>query len=365
MTAATVTRKFTEEQVGLIRRTMMEGASPDDVAVFVATCERTGLDPFARQIMPQKRTSKFKDARGNWSQKTVWSTLTTIDGLRKIAVDSGAYEGQEGPYWCGQDGDWKDVWLAPTAPKASRVVVHRTNFKHGLTGVALFDSYAQRKQDGTLNNIWETLGEVMIAKCAEALALRKAFPNEMAGLYTTDEMPQADNPKHQGKEEAPEPPPEAKPAAEPTAQPAVKPKQDEPWGHWSLEQREQFSILKGRLYEAMKAAGAADGWNDQNEKWSKFCMESATPDAALERLRVFVEKCEDALKHKAEAPPQQSPSEDLASNWEKVRAKAPYSKLTAPKWKGEMERMESEWSADREDAQLAILEGQRKLLRML
>lgn len=180
-------RKFKEDEIGLIARTMMQGATADDVAWFIKTCERTGLDPFARQIMPTSRNSRQTDG----SYKTTWSSLTTIDGLRKIAVDSGDYEGQEGPWWCGEDGEWKEVWTDPKKPcLAAKVLVHRKNFKTGMTGIAKYASYVQRKKDGNPNNVWSQLGDHMTAKCAEALGLRRAYPNEMAGLYTDDEMEQ-------------------------------------------------------------------------------------------------------------------------------------------------------------------------------
>lgn len=180
------TRKFTPEEIALIHRTFMDGASKDDVALFVATCERTGLDPFARQIMASSRNTN-KD--GKWV--TIWTWLVTIDGLRKIAVDSGDYEGQEGPWWCGQDGVWSEVWTKPTPCFAAKVVVHRKGFRTGLSGIAKYESYVQKKKDGNPNNVWNNLGDHMTAKCAEALALRRAYPNEMAGLYTSDEMAQA------------------------------------------------------------------------------------------------------------------------------------------------------------------------------
>ena len=178
-----VARKFSSEEIGLIHRRMMKEASPDDVAMFVATCERTGLDPFAGQIMPSSRNSQ---KNGVWI--TTWGCIVKIDGFRKIAVDTGEYEGQEGPWWCGKDGVWKDLWTDPKDPCfAAKVLVHRKGFRSGLAGIAKYDAYVQKKKEGGPNAVWATLGDHMTAKCAEALALRRAFPNELAGLYTEDE----------------------------------------------------------------------------------------------------------------------------------------------------------------------------------
>jgi phage recombination protein Bet len=178
-----VARKFTTEEVGLVQRTMMKGASPDDVALFVATCERTGLDPFAGQIMPSSRRTMKNDS---WI--TVWNYIVRIDGFRKIAVDTGEYEGQEGPWWCGPDGNWQEIWTGDKPCYAAKVLVHRKGFRTGLAGIAKYSAYVQSKKDGGPNAVWTSLGDHMTAKCAEALALRKAFPNEMAGLYTEDEQ---------------------------------------------------------------------------------------------------------------------------------------------------------------------------------
>ena len=160
---------FTDKQIARLRSEYSQ-LDDNEFDAFVEQAERLELDPFARQIYAVKKDGER------------FRILCTIDGLRIVAERSGKYAGQTPAVWCGNDGVWKDVWLEKTPPAACKVGVMRSDFSQPLYAVARFESYNQ----GT--SYWISMPDIMISKCAEALALRRAFPASLSGCYSDAEI---------------------------------------------------------------------------------------------------------------------------------------------------------------------------------
>lgn len=170
---------LSQEKLELVRTQIAPGAPDDVIELYFERCRVMGFDPFAKMLHLTPRNAK---ENGAWVKR--WTFVTSIDGFRSIAEDSGEYDGQEKPI---HEYDDNGRLLETT------VTVYRKGMTRGVAASAPWAEYVQTDNDGVPTSMWRKMPKTMLAKCAEALALRKAFPKKLASVYTTDEMAQADN----------------------------------------------------------------------------------------------------------------------------------------------------------------------------
>lgn len=167
-----------EGKKDLIKSVFFKGCSDQEVELFLHVCKKTGLDPMMKQIYPVKRWSSAE-------RKEVMTCQTSIDGFRLIAERTGRYSpGREPTHTYTKDGD-----LISATAYVKKMTPDGT--WHEVAATAFFDEYAQKTKEGKVTQFWDRMPHVMLSKCAESLALRKAFPADLSGIYTSDEMSQA------------------------------------------------------------------------------------------------------------------------------------------------------------------------------
>lgn len=164
---AKATASDLEEKRELITSLCCKNCTRDEIELFFTVSHRMGLNPLAKQIYAVKRGS-------------VMAIQVSIDGFRLIAERTRQYSpGKETVYAYKKDG----TLLSATA--YVKKMTKDGNW-HEVSAVAFFDEY------NGATPIWKKMPHVMLAKCAESQALRKAFPAELSGIYTAEEMEQAE-----------------------------------------------------------------------------------------------------------------------------------------------------------------------------
>lgn len=165
---------FSEEQKQIVRDSLANGASEQEFTILWEMAKARNLDPLKREVFFVKRWDSQR-------QREVWSVQVSIDGLRLQAARTGDYDGQDDTeFEYDKDGS---LLLA-------RTKVYRKGVTRPFIGTARWKEFVQLNKEGKPTSMWANKPHTMLGKCSESLALRKAFPDETAGLYTTEEMPE-------------------------------------------------------------------------------------------------------------------------------------------------------------------------------
>lgn len=173
---ATTQETWTTAQRRALRVAGFDAPNPELDLLF-HRCKSSGLDPLRGQVYMTK------------DEFDRWQVRTTIHGL--LAGARRAVKAQDetlsisAPEWADAEGQWHRLWTSDRPPAAARITVHRAG--EPFTGVALFREYAVFNEDGRMNRTWVKRPAGQLAKCAKALALRDACPDELSGIYTDDE----------------------------------------------------------------------------------------------------------------------------------------------------------------------------------
>ncbi len=187
----------TEQMVLLAPLGIEPGWDPRVVAMFLLECHAREMDPWQREAyLMLYPGGKYIRHIG-------------IDGYRKRGESSGAYRGRTTPLYCGEDGQWREVWPhRDQAPYAAKVGIRRAGHDETDYAIALYDEYVpmqdeaiwdprQQRKVKTGKKVptpnWRPGAEggkatVMLSKCSEAQAWRVAFPARFGGFYAPEEF---------------------------------------------------------------------------------------------------------------------------------------------------------------------------------
>ena len=169
----------------VLRDAIFPSAESDEaVCMAVDYCKARGLDIFKKPV----HIVPIWDKKKGRLVETVWPGIAE---LRTTAARTGDYAGKDAPEWGPDKTQQFDSNVTVTFPEWCRVTVHKIVHGHrvGYTGeVYWIETYASKGKANTPNEMWRKRARGQLAKCAEAEALRAAFPEEIGGEHSAEEM---------------------------------------------------------------------------------------------------------------------------------------------------------------------------------
>jgi phage recombination protein Bet len=162
------------------------GTPPDVILFFSKSCAETRLSPFKRQVHLIKRNVK----QGNeWVAR--YTVQTGIDGYRAIANRTGLYAGNDEYKFDEGINEYQMISDGRKRPTVATATVYKmlAGTRCPFAASVRWEEYYPGEKQGFM---WDKMPFTMLGKCAESLALRKAFPEELSGVYTDEEMAQAE-----------------------------------------------------------------------------------------------------------------------------------------------------------------------------
>jgi len=166
--APSPTPAITPDQLALVKTTIAKGATDDELRLFLFDCQRQGVHPLDRLLHFTKRGGRY-------------TPIVGIDFMRQRAAATGECAGIDDAVFAGEP---KSPSFSATVTTYRLVQGQRCAF----TATARWTEYKPEQNDF----MWTRMPFTMLGKCAEALALRRGFPQQLAGLYATEELDQAE-----------------------------------------------------------------------------------------------------------------------------------------------------------------------------
>ena len=204
--------EFTDQELKAIRSEFCRGFSDEQFQVCMTFCRIRNLMPGKHVVFTVRKSNEWDAEVGAKVKTEKIVFITTIDAARLIAQRTKEYTGQAPEQYIYLDDKGMPTLVSeiplpdssnrqlPREPWAVRTSVYRKGFDHAITSVARFDAYAVTRRTGeglVLTEMWQRRAPEMLAKCCEMLSLRKAFPEELSGLFIDSEFkpePEDDKP---------------------------------------------------------------------------------------------------------------------------------------------------------------------------